>query len=299
MNKGFRNVLIASAVVLLVGFGLIVAGVVAGASWRDVGDVILSDKYSFGNGVHWGVGYATEAKGNKLDSEENILKEVDAKSIEKLTINMEAGNLEIKEGKSAYFQMVNKKNRGDCYVDYNGNELTITIRGKNNNSRGARATFWIPKGLEIANIEVKVDAGRVTTEDINATDLTITVGAGQVKANAITAKNLSIEVDAGEFKNTGNIVADEANLRVAAGQLKVDMLEAKHVGASVDVGNMNIKFAGAEEDYDIDAECDLGELKIGDKSYHIGKEYQSRVSNTDKTIKVECSVGKATIGFEK
>lgn len=298
MNRGFRGILIASAIALAIGLGLVVAGVVAGASWYDVGDVIFSGKYSFGDGVVWGIGDSSSGKGNKMDSESQILKDIDAKSIEKLTIEMAAGKLDIKEGSSTYFQVSNDEKRGDCYIDHSGDELTVTIKGKHSNSRGARTTFWIPKGLSLADVDIHVDAGQIETDDLNATDLTISVGAGQVKAEGITATDLDITVDAGEFKNNGKIIAEEATLKVAAGNLKVDLLEAKYANVNVDIGHMDVEFTGKKADYNITTEVAVGEAKIDGDRYHMGKQYQSHDSSSDKTIEVECNVGQATIDFE-
>lgn len=300
MNKGFRVILIAGATALLVGVLLIVAGIVSGAKWTDVRDVVFSGKYSFGSTNKWGWGLSANdvLDGDKLNGKSNVLKDIDAKSIEKLTISMAAGELNIQAGESEYFQVDNQENRGDCYIEHDGNELTVTIRGKHKNSVGARTTFWIPKGLKVDDLEISTDAGKVQSEALSATNIKLSVGAGQIKTEAIDATNLAVEVDAGEFKSNGKITTEEATLKVAAGNLKVDLLEAKNADAKVDVGHINIKFVGDESDYNIDADCDVGEVRINGGSYHMGKEYQSHDSTTGKTIEVECNVGQATIDFE-
>ena len=300
MNKGFKGILISGAVALLVGIALVVAGIAAGASWSDVGNTLFSGKYSIGpsSNWHWGAGATEVIADGKLSGESNILKDIDASSIENLTIKMAAGKLDIKEGKSKYFQVVNREKRGDCYIEQEGNDLTIIIRGKHGNSMGARTTFWIPQGLEVANLAIYTDAGQVQTENLNAQELKMSVGAGQIKTEAINANKVDIEVDAGEFKGNGKITANQASLKVNAGNLKVDLLEAKDADVNVDVGHINIKFSGAQGDYNIDADVDVGEIKIGNERYHLGRGYESQDSSVDKTIEVDCSVGQATIDFE-
>jgi|GEM_PF-2503552 hypothetical protein len=298
MNKGFKGILISGAVALLVGIALVVAGIAAGASWSDVGSVFFSGKYSIGPDWNWGAGTTEIIDSDKLVGESHILKDIDANSIENLTIKMAAGRLDIKEGDSKYFQIVNRENRGDCYIKQDGNDLTIIIRGKRGSSMGAITTFWIPQGLEVANLAIHTDAGQVQTENLNAQELKMSVGAGQIRTEAINANKVDIEVDAGEFKGNGKITANQATLKVNAGNLKVDLLEAKNAAVNVDVGHIGIKFTGAQKDYNIDADVDVGEIKIGNEKYHLGKEYKSQNSSVDKTIEVDCSVGQATIDFE-
>ena len=297
MKKGLKSILICGGIALVVGLGLIVAGIVAGASWFDVGDVIFSGKYSIGSNVTWGIGRSRDMESDKLEGEANVLKDIDAKDIKKLNIEMAAGRLDIKVGKSEYLQVNNDEKRGDCYVNHVGNELTITINGKHNNSRGARTTLWIPSGLTIADTNIRVDAGKVDVEEINATDLTIKVGAGQAITGTINATTLDVEVDAGEFKSKGKVTADVVELEVAAGSLNVDLLEARHADLNVDVGHIKVKFAGKESDYNIEAKCDLGTVKIGNSTHHLGKGHQSHNPSVNKTIEVDCNVGQATINF--
>lgn len=298
MKKGFKGILISGAIALLVGICLIVAGVAAGASWSDVGNVIFSGKYSFGPDWSWGVNGKEVIEGYKLKGESNVLKDIDAKSIEKLTISMAAGELNIKEVNSEYFQVVNKEGRGNCYIEHDGNELKVTIRGKHGNNFGAQTTFWIPKGLEVNELEIDTDVGKVQTESLRAQELTMSVGAGQIVTEAISATNLDIKVDAGEFKGNSKITAEQATLKVNAGNLKVDLLEAKDADVNVDVGHVNVKFVGSIKDYNMDAEVDIGEIRIDGASYHMGKQYQSQDSSKDKTIEVDCNVGQASIDFE-
>jgi len=298
MNKGFKGILISGAIALLVGIALVVAGIAAGASWSDVGNTLFSGKYSIGPDGNWGAGVAEVIDGDKLVGESRVLKDIDANSIENLTIKMAAGRLDIKEGKSKYFQVVNREKSGDCYIEQEGNDLTIIVRGKHGNNMGARTTFWIPQGLEVANLAIHTDAGQVQTENLNAQELKMSVGAGQIKTEAINANQVDIEVDAGEFKGNGKITANQATLKVNAGSLKVALLESKDADVNVDVGHIKINFAGAQRDYNIDAVVDVGEIKIGNEHYHLGRGYKSQDSSVDKTIEVDCSVGQATIDFE-
>ena len=300
MNKGFRGILIAGAIALLAGFGLVVAGIVAGASWSDVGSVIFSGKYSIGPSTNWGwkTGATEVESGDKLDEESNILKDIDARAIEKLTIEMSAGELKVKEGNSEYFQIVNQEKTGDCYISHDEEELTITVRGKYGNNTGAKTTVWLPKGFEADELMIHTDAGKVQTENLKATTLKLSVGAGQIRTEAISASDVNIEVDAGEFRGSGKITTERAELKVAAGGLRVDLLEAEDADVKVDVGHINVKFVGNQDDYNIDAECDVGEMRIGGQKYYLGKEYQSKNSNANKTIQVECNVGQAIVDFE-
>ena len=316
MNKFVRGTLITGLIVLVLGIGLVIAGFAAGATWQNVGEVIFSGRFSFNSRSFGVVSDIGTGPGEEMSDESIILEQVDVKKLEKVTIHMGAGDLDVEEGKSGYFQINNKVNRGHCFVDYADDELTITFKGKNY-GRGAKATVWIPKGIDIEDIELRVDAGKVTTADIKgknitatvgagqlvtgvieATNLTMEVDAGQIKIDDVKTTNLSVDVDAGEFRNDGKIVADTASLHVSAGNLNVDLLEAKDADIDVDMGHINVKFTGKADDYDIEADCDLGEIKIDGKSYHMGKEYESKNSTAKKSINVDCNVGQATVNFE-
>ena len=300
MKKPIRGILMVSFVALIVGIGLVIAGVVAGATWQDAGNAFFSGKYSIGKSTFIGIGanWKSQAVGDKLSGEDNVLKEVDAKKVERLTIRIFAGELDIKEGKSDYFQVNNKENRGNCFVEYSDNELTITFEG-NKHGKGAKATLWIPEGLSIDEVEVRVDAGKITVDTLEATNLMASVGAGQLITKDIQATTVDIEVDAGEFKSGGEMIADKVALRVAAGAIKVNLIDTKDADLNVAAGSISATFAGQESDYRIDANCDIGRIKIGGESYHVGKDYKSWGEASGRVIVVECSVGEAEINFKR
>jgi len=295
MNRPFKGILLASVIVLVLGLGLIISGVAAGATWLDVRSVIFSNKYSYTGNV-FGVNRVS-IKGNKLIDESNILKDIDASKVEKLTLYIAAGDVKIKESSGQHFQVDNKENSGDCFVEYNDNELTITFQGRYV-GRGARSTFWIPENLLINVIEIYTDAGKVEADNLAAIDLVAEVDAGQLKTKNISATNLDIKIDAGEFKSEGKITSERASIRVAAGDIEVNMIESQETKLDVDVGSLQVEFVGKASDYNIDANNDIGELVIDGRKQKLSTEYKSQNTSGNAIIDVECNVGKAVIDFE-
>jgi hypothetical protein len=295
MNRPFKGVLLASVIVLVLGLGLIISGVAAGATWLDVGSVIFSNKYSYTGDV-FGVNRVA-FKGNKLIGESNILKDIDASKVEKLTLYISAGDVKIKESSGQYFQIDNAENRGDCFVEYNDNELTITIHGKYM-GKGAKSTFWIPDNLLIDVVDIYADAGKVEADNLAAIDLAVEVAAGQLKTKNISATNLDIEIDAGEFKSEGKITSERASIRVAAGDIEVNLIESHETKLDVDVGSLQVEFVGKASDYNIYADNDIGELVIDGRKQKLSAEYNSQNTSGNAIIEVECNVGKAVVDFE-
>ena len=299
MKKSFKVILLTSLVILFLGIGLIVSGIVSGATWTDVGSVIFSGKYSFGTGRITMLEKRDEdIAGTKLEGESNILEDINAKEVERLVINMYSGELDIKEGESEYFQVNNKENRGKCFINQEGNEVEVTFAHKGN-GKGAKGTFWIPKDLSLKEIEIRIDAGKIDAKVLKAASVEVELAAGQLLINDIVATDVEVTVDAGEFKSKGKIAAEKVDINVAAGNLKVDLLEANSSILKVDVGNIEAKLAGNIKDYRIEAECDLGRLVIDKEKVGFGHSYNKGESDAAKTVEIECNVGSAEIDFEK
>lgn len=109
---------------------------------------------------------------------------------------------------------------------------------------------------------------------------------------------VDLEVGAGEAKLTG-LVANSVDIEVGAGEARLIGLEAKALNAEVGAGELQLELVGSEADYSYDAECDIGDIKIGTTSISgLGGSREVHNPGASRHMDLECGVGEIQIEFQ-
>lgn len=114
----------------------------------------------------------------------------------------------------------------------------------------------------------------------------------------MTFHEVDLEFGAGEAKLTG-LVADSVDIEVGAGEAKLIGLDVKELNAETGAGELYAELVGSETDYNYDAECGIGEIKIGTTSISgLGGSKETRNPGANRFMDLECGVGQIQIEFQ-
>lgn len=114
----------------------------------------------------------------------------------------------------------------------------------------------------------------------------------------MTFDEVDLEFGAGEAKLTG-LVADSVDIEVGAGEAKLIGLDVKELNAETGAGELYAELVGSETDYNYDAECGIGEIKIGTTSISgLGGSKETRNPGANRFMDLECGVGQIQIEFQ-
>ena len=189
------------------------------------------------------------------------MSEYDSSECKNMDIEFEAGSLSI------YYDDVDEieihqegSNNLSCRMDGN----TLKIKSKQNwifHSSKGDVRIVIPRDLYFEEVDMEIAAGKVDVQDLRIKSLEIEVGAGQ------------------------------ANL--------VDV-DVQYLSANTGAGQIQAKLLGAEDDYNYDVECGIGEIVIGQKSFEsIGRETSINNPGVERKLDIECGVGQVIIEFQE
>ena len=199
-------------------------------------------------------------------------------------------------------------------MDYNGFDSLWNSRHPRGNTR---VYLYLPKGAMLDDISIDFGAGKLDAGYLKAKEIEISAGAGKCTFDGLEASE-SIELSMGAGKITaGTLFAKEAKLDIAAGELHVSDAKvtahteavvsmgnanlngsfAGELNADCSMGNLNFTLEGAEDDYNYDVDCGMGNVKIGSKRYNnLGGEFETD-HGSSSTVSISCAMGAVNVDF--
>ncbi len=198
----------------------------------------------------------------------------DGKDIKTLNIEVEGARIIVEDSKDSDYYVESAENI-IVSSDVSGSKLHIEIEHNGSYSSKSdkyKVTLYIPEDnkyddikmaigacdfscdpeIECDKFDLKLGAGNMKFDKLNADDAKIEVGAGKIEFEKFVAKNADIDVGAGDFEMKGDIKGD-LNLNCAMGNasLDLDSKEKDHdYSYKVGMGNLNagsVKIKGMGE----------------------------------------------------
>lgn len=174
----------------------------------------------------------------------------------------------------------------DLVIRKDGDELKFELNGRKSWDNWSKNQFksqgmllvQIPSGMQFDEASLKIGAGILYADEIQARELDIEVGAGQVSLGSFIANEMSLECGAGEAAVRGD-ATHEASIECG-------------------VGSVTYTALGYQQDYNYELSCGIGELRIGGDSFSgLGKE--RKIDNGgSKEMEIECGIGSVYVTFE-
>lgn len=162
-----------------------------------------------------------------------------------------------------------------------------------NNNQEGYITLYIPKNMDLKELDIDNGAGRVEMDGIFARKLDLDHGAGTIKIVNSSFDKVDIDGGAGKIEIASSVLND---MRLSAGVGKVD-IDAELLGNNrieCGVGGIDLLLKGSKEDYKITTEKGIGSIKIKGESISNDHTY----GDGKNTIRVEGGIGSINIDFE-
>ena len=282
MKNSTKIILIVTALLLVAGLGLAIAGVSLGAK---ISDTQIAENTQILEKVQERVqDFASDIAINLDTDRENFFDENqeawDADQIRNLSLDLKADELVMEAWDKDQIQV--------SFSDGNSGNPKISLDGDTLKIKGSTK-------LHDSSIRIRCP------EEKQFQTVTIQVGAGEVTLNgAFATESLDVSLGAGSFTADGKLSADTANFNVGAGEIAVDRLAANEILGKCGAGELSLVVQGAKTDYNYTLKCGLGEISIDDESHtSFGGKDEITNDGAKYSMNLDCGLGEISVSFEK
>lgn len=331
MKKFTKGCLMTALVLLIIGC------VISGVCWMlggykqldGIQDLTGIPFVSFrGEGGHWSIGFFDDGSEFGKDWEkERYLRIEDGKTVsylasscKELDVELGACTLYLQESADDQISVSVKGNALRHYYLVDGSTLRIRNAGRTKKIAGTSDKVYlsIPSGFQFKEADVMIGAGKMeggallaedlsidvgagecNLEKISGREISLNLGAGKIRTQMLEAEELTLDGGAGEYKLEGLSVTEDMNLTLGMGNAGIEGEITGNLSVDCGMGSVDMRLAGSEDDHAYDVECNMGNVKVGNKS--IGGLSGSREWNSgrESVFEIECSMGNITISFEE
>lgn len=162
---------------------------------------------------------------------------------------------------------------------------------------------------DIRNLDLQIGTGSLTIREAEDDQFTLDTTNSLLTDVKTSGNTLKVDcASSGRNTSTGIVLYvpsgvefREVKIDVGAGKAECSIpLQAREFDLEVGAGQLDMELAGAQEDYNYDVDCAIGQIKIGDSSYSgLGVEKEITNRHADAEVKAECAAGQIIISFEE
>lgn len=192
----------------------------------------------------------------------------DAQSIEKLTIDSNAGDITIKNSNDNTVKITATGRHSETFsVSNESNNLLIESRISKNNIFRANAnecndiTIYLPQ--DFAEIEIKSNYGDVDIENKINGRLNIECDYGDIDAYALFGV-FDIHTNMGDIDVENISITESSYASTDLGDIDIDRTNDIRIDASTSLGECNIRNNNQQSNIILTAKTDLGDVEIND-----------------------------------
>lgn len=167
-------------------------------------------------------------------------------------------------------------------------------------------TLTLPEGIALEEADIMMGAGEIVTKDIfSAKNMEIEVDAGSISMDEVLAESFSAEVAAGSIL-AKRLDAKECSMTVNMGDITLqESLITGNLDAEVNMGEIDISLRDSYENHDYDVNCNMGEITIetenGENRSYEGlsssMELYGRNANGESLYELNCDMGDISVRF--
>ncbi len=260
MNNFSKGLVIFSLIIVILGFGMLIAGFTLGGNLNE-----------FNLGVE-----------NSMDINETY------NNVNELELDLKFGDIQIKDGDTFRIEgsvpdnikfETNVKD-GKWTIKDDSKIGTISIFGFPVSKYNYNVTIYIPSNNKLNKVKIDVGACKLQAETLNSKDIDINVGAGELTVN--------------------KLISDSNKIDCGVGKVQINSATFNNSNVKCGVGDITMKVDGNQNNYNYEIDTGIGNVNIGDNSYSgIGSNKRIKNNNTDNLLKVDCGVGNVTVNFEE
>lgn len=220
------------------------------------------------------------------------LADYSVKDVDRLYIDLQAADLEIKSGSDFSLQ----SNHEYLKVDESSDSLRIEEirRPYRFNDKAYKIVLTVPQSKTFDSVVIETGAGKLTLDGFFTKALKLTLGAGAVNLNNITVTdNTDFEGGAGEITITDCTFADlDMKIGVGACSLTATLLGDSEIDCGV--GEADFKLIRTPQiDYSVKVEKALGDVTVDGRKI----KNEETIGFGENEIEIQCGVGEVDIEF--
>ena len=255
---------------------------------------IISSVLNIGYDILSAIGAITTKENKILD--DFITISDNTEEVSSLKLDTKGLDLQIKNGERLE---VKTNNSNVKYSSENGN---IVIKEEKQNTWDFEKSYegtiiiYLPEYMEqIDEVKMDIGAGTVSIETLNTQSLYLDLGAGNITIdNIIVSKETKINGGAGNISiNSGKVSNLDLDLGIGKTNIKADVTGKSKIDTGV--GNLDLYLTLSKEDYKIDIDKGIGEIKFNDNTI----EDNTSFGEGSNYIKINGGVGEININTEQ
>lgn len=162
--------------------------------------------------------------------------------------------------------------------------------GNNFNNVNCKLTLTMPADASISDCNVYLDLGDMDIYGVTADAVDVQMDLGDMDIDNCDFNKLTIVSDLGDV-TIQNSKIDSGDIEADLGNTDVLNCDFKDMKVVADLGDVDIDSKSNLDEYTIDAEVDMGELKLNNSKY--GEEYHQ--NGKAGTLIIDASMGDAVI----
>lgn len=291
MKKSSKKSMIGAAVMIAIGFSLIIAGAVQGG-FKNLEAEIAKHENLLGP-ITIGT---NSSKGDKtIVKDADFEKSFDAKEVKKLELNIDAAEVIVTSSKDDKITYATK-NMKKSEANLDGKTLRLKAEKKNNTKPDGTVYLVIPDGYGFEKLKINIGAGTMTMDELLAEDVNIDLGAGEIEIVDTKAEKIKASIGA------GTLVFDNAKVEKIDADVSMGSMEFKgnieeNLKLEVGMGSVEMMLDGSYDDHSYSVETGLGSVSIGGHEF-AGVVNVNDDNNTDSEFNIKCGMGSVVIDYE-
>lgn len=168
------------------------------------------------------------------------------------------------------------------------------VKGRPVNGRNLNCslTITMPENVSVTDFSMDMDLGDVDINDIKADVLDMTLDLGDLDIKNCNVATLTANLDLGDV-TVENTDLKKTDVESSLGDVNITDCEFDDMTVTADMGDIDIKSAKSLEEYMIDADVDMGKVRVNKKS--CGDDYSQ--SGKGGSLTVDVSMGDVAIAW--
>ena len=289
INAMIKHLLIACLICIVIGGGVMIAGVALGGSLSDasisVGNWNLLSPWPFRGSGSYQVEDADTADAWTVTADG--VCSVPADHIKNLNIVLRKCELVIGASEDdQIYVSVDQFGQEYCKVEPDNDTLEIIDTTK------IRLRMDIPEDYRFNKVKLEIGAGDIQVEKLLTKKMNLAGGAGAFRAQLLTVSDaFDAELGVGDFYIEH---AELGDTKIQCGVGAMEIADCELTGDALfrgGVGDVTIGLDAEEKDYNYHLASGLGRLTVFGKNYHALNKAKEQNNDADYTITLDCGAG--------
>lgn len=153
-------------------------------------------------------------------------------------------------------------------------------------------TITVPENVSLTDLNITLNLGDLDMTDIKADLVDLSLDLGDLDMENCNIGTFTANMDMGDT-TIQKTVLKNADINASMGDIEVTDSEFKDMKLTADMGEITVKSAVSLDDYRIDADVSMGDVKVNGKNY---SDDYSQKGNTGE-LTVDSSMGDAEIAW--